>query len=264
MSTRSTPWDPGTPCWVDLTSPDPATSNRFYTALFDWQVIDSGEQMGNYGIATRNGLPVAGIGPAQPGNEGPAAWTTYLAAEDVDKTAEAILSHGGTVVAGPMVVADQGRMLVAQDPTGAFLGVWQADRMTGAQLVNEPGGVVWNDHNSRDPRAAMDFYAAVFGYTYSEMEGGDEYWTIDGAGPGNTVGGFRRLDPRLPDEVPAHWMTYFAVADTDATAAAAAANGGQVRVPPFDSPVGRMSVIADPHGAVFTVAQDTTGILPTE
>jgi predicted enzyme related to lactoylglutathione lyase len=55
--------------------------------------------------------------------------------------------------------------------------------------------------------------------------------------------------------VPPHWMPYFAVADTDASVARALALGGQVPVPPFDTPYGRMAVVNDPQGATFSIMQ---------
>jgi predicted enzyme related to lactoylglutathione lyase len=48
---------------------------------------------------------------------------------------------------------------------------------------------------------------------------------------------------------------YFGVADADATVAKATELGGSVLVPPFDTPVGRMAVIGDPQGAVFSIIQ---------
>jgi predicted enzyme related to lactoylglutathione lyase len=48
-------------------------------------------------------------------------------------------------------------------------------------------------------------------------------------------------------------MTYFAVADADAAAAAVGATGGTVLREPVDSPHGRLAVVADPWGAAFTV-----------
>jgi predicted enzyme related to lactoylglutathione lyase len=60
---------------------------------------------------------------------------------------------------------------------------------------------------------------------------------------------------RVPDAVPAHWLAYFAVADTDATAARAQELGGDVNVPPMDIPAGRFAVLGDPHGAVFGVVR---------
>jgi hypothetical protein len=48
-------------------------------------------------------------------------------------------------------------------------------------------------------------------------------------------------------------MPYFEVEETDAVAEAAKDAGGQVSVPPFDTEYGRIAVITDPFGAVFSV-----------
>jgi uncharacterized protein len=258
MSTREEPWPQGTPSWVDLSSPDVATSNEFYRTLFGWDIVDSGPEMGNYGICMVNGRPAAGIGPAQPGSDGPPVWTTYLAVDDVEKTAEAITANGGTVVMAPMTVADQGRMVIAQDPPGAYFGLWQADQMIGMSVYNEPGAVVWNEQMSRDPDRAREFYAAVFGYTFEPVEGGDAYWTFTTAS-GRQAGGLGALRQGVPDDVPAHWMTYFAVASADDTVAKVDAAGGTVAQAPFDTPFGRMAAIVDPHGAMFMIGDDSTG-----
>jgi hypothetical protein len=62
----------------------------------------------------------------------------------------------------------------------------------------------------------------------------------------------------IPDdqpEVAPHWGVIFAVKDADETAEAAARLGARVIVAPFDAPWVRMTVIADPQGAVFTASQ---------
>jgi predicted enzyme related to lactoylglutathione lyase len=69
---------------------------------------------------------------------------------------------------------------------------------------------------------------------------------------GQMVGG--TTPPQLPG-VPSHWHVYFGVTDADATVAKASDLGGSVLVPPFDTPVGRMAVIGDPQGAVFSIVQ---------
>jgi predicted enzyme related to lactoylglutathione lyase len=54
--------------------------------------------------------------------------------------------------------------------------------------------------------------------------------------------------------VPAHWMTYFQVADCDERAQWVAAHGGRVVIEPTDIPgTGRFAVLQDPQGAVFSV-----------
>jgi predicted enzyme related to lactoylglutathione lyase len=70
---------------------------------------------------------------------------------------------------------------------------------------------------------------------------------------GTEVGGIGELGSNMPTEVPAHWQTYFATADTDASVAAATAAGGQVIQPPQDSPYGRMATVADDQGATFSL-----------
>jgi predicted enzyme related to lactoylglutathione lyase len=58
----------------------------------------------------------------------------------------------------------------------------------------------------------------------------------------------------LPDVRP-HWSVDFWVSDTDSVSARAWELGGTVVTPPADNAGFRSSVIADPHGAVFSVSQ---------
>jgi predicted enzyme related to lactoylglutathione lyase len=256
MSTRSTAWPHGTPMWVDLTTPDLAGSTAFYRAVLGWEVTDLGADFGHYHVATLGGLATAGLGPAAEADQ-PSAWITYLSADDADKTADAITAHGGRIVSVPMDVGDRGRMAIAADPTGAMFGIWQAGSMIGAQLVNEPGGIVWNDQTSSDPGSARRFYAAVFRYTYAPLEGEQDYATIDGAVPGGTIGGIGALDPGSPPGTPARWTVYFGVEHVDAACETARDQGGTVTVPPFDTPYGRMAGLAGPEGAGFMVGSST-------
>ena len=53
--------------------------------------------------------------------------------------------------------------------------------------------------------------------------------------------------------MPAVWGIYFANDDTDKTVEIAKANGGTVIQEPTDIPPGRMAVLADPTGAMFSV-----------
>lgn len=254
MSIRTEPWADGTPCWADLATTDLHTANTFYSSLFGWTIIDAGEDMGHYGMCMLGGYAAAGIGPKQRGDTSPPAWITYLASSDAAKTAESIVSAGGSLLAGPMDIGDDGRMLMAQDPTGAVFGVWEAGTNIGASIVNEPGSMGWNELCTRDTERARTFYSAVFGYRYTRMEGDLDYVTIDGAGPGNTIGGIGQLDADAPPDLPPYWMTYFVVTDADQVAATATDGGGSVVTGPFDTPFGRMAVIRDPQGAVFSIA----------
>lgn len=124
----------------------------------------------------------------------------------------------------------------------------QANQHIGATLVNEPGAVTWNELITDDP-GVVTFYQHVAGLTTSKMDMGGGEYTIFEAG-GQQVGG--SMAPQMPG-VPNHWHVYSGVADADATAAKVRELGGTVVVEPFDMPVGRMAVVSDPQGAVFSI-----------
>lgn len=249
MSTREQAWAPGTPNWVDLSTTDREASWDFYRAVMGWTITDSGDDYGNYGMADVAGHAAAGITAKQPEDTSPPSWTTYLATDDADKTAELIGANGGTVLFGPMDVPGQGRMAVAMDPTGASFGIWQGAGHIGCQHVNEPGGLVWNQLATPDLERAKAFYTAVFGYTYAAA---GDMATIEGEGPGGVVGGLGGLESGNPDARP-QWHATFSVSDADAAAAVAVAHGGSVVFGPVDTDWGRMATIRDPQGADFGV-----------
>lgn len=245
---------PGTPSWVGVSSPDPAASAAFYTALFAWDVGEPGdmETTGGYRIFSQRGRDVAGLVSAQPG--APPAWMTYVTVADADATTEAVKAAGGTVLLDPADVPDAGRMAVYADPQGAVFAVWQPRLHIGAGIVNEPASLTWNELATSDAAGASAFYGAIFGW------GGDatdtplgEYTMLMLGERG--IGGMRTLGPNDPPGVPPHWLTYFAVADCAATAARIRELGGAVHMDPVTIPAGTFTVASDPQGAAFAVIQ---------
>ncbi len=63
----------------------------------------------------------------------------------------------------------------------------------------------------------------------------------------------------FPEEVPGHWIVYFAVEDADAATEKARENGASVRAEPFDNEAGRFAVLTDPHGAAFALINQGGG-----
>ncbi|GGY05316.1 glyoxalase [Streptomyces minutiscleroticus] len=240
---------PGMPCWVDLMVPDQQAAIDFYRDLFGWQGEIGPPEVGGYATCTLNGKPVAGIMKAQPMNGGGLpAWTTYLASTKVDATQAAITRAGGSVTAPAMDVATLGRMLVALDPTGAAIGVWQPIEFYGAQVVNEPGALAWNELRTSDIDSAVSFYKEAFSLGSSETESDYYVLTVDDL----PAGGITNMEG-TPSGAASHWLPYFAVTDTDSTVDALLRAGGRVITPASDGPQGRTAVVADPQGAVFTV-----------
>jgi hypothetical protein len=153
-------YEPGTPSWVDLGSPDPAKAAEFYEALFGWEAVSQGpvEETGGYMMFRLDGRDVGGLGPG----EHP-AWTTYMTVADVDATAAAVEAGGGSVVVPPMTVMTAGRMVVLADPEGAPFATWQPQDHKGAQAIHEPNAFTWAELACRDVDGAKAFYGAVFG-----------------------------------------------------------------------------------------------------
>lgn len=248
-------YPPGTPSWVDLSTPDPTAAAAFYGVLFGWDVREPAPEAGGYRLCDLRGRAVAGIGPQmQPGM--PPVWATYIATADADATAKAVQDAGGQVLVAPIDVMTVGRMSVCSDSTGAVFGAWQARDHIGAGLVNEPNTMCWNELVTRQPEIAVPFYRDVFGWEAKTTDAGGMPYTEWQIG-GRTIGGMMPMGDMYPADTPPHWGVYFAVADADATVAKLTELGGAVYQPPMDIPPGRFAAVADPQGAMFSVIQLT-------
>jgi predicted enzyme related to lactoylglutathione lyase len=254
MSER-TSYEPGVPCWVDLSTPDPEASASFYGGVFGWDVESAGpvEETGGYGMFVLGGKRVAGVGPIMQEGQ-PPVWSTYVATEDADGVAARAAQAGGSVLVEPMDVMDAGRMVFVNHPAGGVIGAWQAGRTIGAELVNEPGAVAWNELVSRDVAGAKAFFEAVFGWQPDDQDYGETVYTLFNVAGRPVAGGLTTPDA-VPAEAPsAFWLTYFGVEDCDASVAKVQELGGSLRGPILEMEgVGRFAVVADPHGATFGV-----------
>ena len=243
----------GTPSWVDLGTQDVDKAAAFYSALFGWEVTEAGpvEETGGYRMALLDGKTVAGLGPAQ--DPGPPRWTTYVTVDDCDKTTALAKESGAQVFLEPMDVLTAGRMAVLADPEGAVFSVWQAGEHIGAQLVNDPGTLCWNELNTRQHERAKEFYGGLFGW---DFEGSEGYISIKLGG--RHVGGVLPLTAEMPADIPPHWAAYFAVENHDAALAKVKDLGGSSMMEniPIEG-VGRSSLVGDDQGAVFYVIELT-------
>jgi uncharacterized protein len=252
-----TSYEQGTPNWVDLQTTDQPAAKAFYSGLFGWTYDDQpmSDDAGDavYSMAQLGGQPVAAIAPQPPelaAAGAPPMWNTYLAVDSVDDATAKVAPAGGQVAMEPFDVMDAGRMSFVLDPDGVPVALWQANKHIGAALVNEPGTLTWNELITNDP-SVTSFYQQVLGLTTSTMDMGSGEYTLFEVG-GRQVGG---VTPPPMQGVPDHWHVYFAVADTDATAARAVEMGGSLVAEPFDTPAGRIALLTDPQGAAFSVIQ---------
>src|SRR5262249_51669523 len=230
---------------------DPERARRFYGQLLGWSFLGGDDAAtGFYTMAQLGGRNVAGMARLRPESPFPPMWSVYLATENADETAGRVRDAGGTGGGPPMDIMEEGRMAYFADPTGAHFGVWQGKRHRGAQVIEEPGAMAWHEVYTRDATRAREFYTRVFGLEARRIDApGAEYFTLQ---KGSAVRfGLMQMTEQFPPEIPSLWNTYFAVADVDASLAQVIALGGKQRVPAFDTPYGRMAVVADPFGAAF-------------
>ncbi|MFL5891767.1 MAG: VOC family protein [Solirubrobacterales bacterium] len=268
---------PGVPCWIDTSQPDPDAAVDFYSGLFGWELQDvmPPDSPGKYFIARIRGRDVAAVGSIPEQAPPQAMWNTYIWVDSADDAAAKARDAGGSVAMEPFDVMEAGRMAVCVDPEGAVFCVWQANQQKGAQIVNEPGSLVFNNLNTRDVEAAKRFYGAVFGWETLRL-GAGEMWTrpgygdhleesnpdlrkqmAEGGAPPGFVDVVAAINPIRDGEAdtPAHWGVTFSVDDADATAEKATELGGTVVAPPMNAPWVRMTVLADPQGATFVASK---------
>ena len=270
MSERSH-YQPGVPCWVDTFQPDPEAAMGFYGELFGWEFVGPvnmpGNPVGQYFVARLRGRDVAGIG-SQPVESAPTtpAWNTCIAVANADEMVERASSAGGVILASLQDALPAGRLAVLADPVGALFCVWEPGLRQGAQLVNEPSAWSLSVLHTGDLTRAQAFYADVFGWRHEAFEmagaelilcrlpgyvGGQPEQPV----PRDVVAVMLPLDRAdAPAEALPHWSVDFWIDDADAAASKASALGGSVVVPPYDTPGFRTAVLADPHGAVFSVS----------
>ena len=264
-----TGYDDGTPSWCDLSTTDIDGAVAFYTELFGWEAGEpGGPETGGYTMFSLDGRAVAAAAPqmAHQAEQGvPPAWTTYITVSDVDEVAGRVEAAGGHLLSPPFDVLDFGRMCVLTDPGGAPVALWQPISHIGAEVVNEPGALCWNELTTRDPDAASAFFAELLGWTtVAKGEGEGAYREVHRPSDGQSVAGcMPMVGDEWPDWLPPHWMVYVAVADTDEVAARASDLGGTVSVPPTDIEPGRFAVLTDPQGAVFSILAMRPGLAGT-
>jgi predicted enzyme related to lactoylglutathione lyase len=136
---------PGSFCWIELATTDQTAAKAFYTGLFDWTVAEFPMGPGQiYTIFKKPAGDAASAYAMRPEERAqiPPHWNLYVAVENADEAAKKVTELGGKVIEGPFDVSTFGRMAVIQDPTGAYLCVWQAKQSAGISGTWRAGNVL--------------------------------------------------------------------------------------------------------------------------
>jgi predicted enzyme related to lactoylglutathione lyase len=236
--------------WHELLTPDVEGAKAFYGRMLGWQteVWLPGEvdySMISGGDARQGGF--LAVDQLLPGSS--AHWLAYVDVESVEDVARRAREAGGSVVAGPLDVPEDAKVVVVADPHGARIAAIEPP----GQAPLATGIFVWDELQTPDLEAAKTFYESAFGWRAEQMQMGSDAYTIfkrgdeQVAGAAGTGGGGAR------------WLTYVAVGDVDETAAKARELGATVQVEPEDIPgIGRFAVIADPQGSPVGLYRSAT------
>ena len=125
-------------------------------------------------------------------------------------------------------------------------------------MVDQPARFAWYELLTTDVEAASAFYRKVVGWGVEDASTpglGYAVLTAEEA----PIGGLMDLpeEGRRSGATP-RWLGYVAVDDIDATAVQIGRRGGAVLLPPTDSNIGRVSVVADPQKANFALVSGLT------
>jgi predicted enzyme related to lactoylglutathione lyase len=140
--------------------------------------------------------------------------------------------------------------------TGVLRAGAVAEEVSVAEFSSHvPGTFCWVELSTSDQMAGAKFYSGLFGWDINEQAiGPNEIYTMFMM-RGHEVAAAASQQPQERDSgVPPHWNLFVTVANANDAVKKAEGLGGKVLAPPFDvMDAGRMAVLQDPTGAVFSV-----------
>ena len=114
-------------CWDELLTTDPEAAVAFYASLFGWEPVGSAmPNGGTYTVMRRDGVQAAGVMARPAGATFRSSWLPYVAAADVDATADEARRLGAAITTPPTDIPGIGRFAVLTDPTAARLALLSA------------------------------------------------------------------------------------------------------------------------------------------
>ena len=239
--------------FVQLVTPELATTKKFYAGLFGWEFRDIQIGEKNYAAAFLDGRLVAGLVhknvPA--GEHRQPAWLGFFAVGDVDAAKKIALQNGAKVLFEPHDIPGRGRVAVFADPQGAVFAVLASSSGDPPDVLAAPGESIWSSLLTSDPDTDAAFYQALFGYEVFELPSSDGTRHLLFASENYARASANKLPANRPKAHP-HWLNYVRVRDAAKMTEKVVALGGRVLVEPrIDRHGGKIAVVTDPMGAPF-------------
>lgn len=244
--------------WHELATTDVDGAKAFYSKVAPWKASPSG--MPTYTLWTVGTAQAGGLMelPRELQSTGvPPHWLMYVGTADVDATQSQAKSLGAQVLRGAMDIPNVGRFAVLKDPQGAVFALFKTMGAPpgGGPLTDVAGEFSWHELATTDVGAALDFYAALFGWSKGpahDMGDRGVYQIIEHGG--QPVGGIFKAPANY--DMPPNWLCYVHVADVGKAVNAVKAAGGRVLNGPMEVPGGSwIAQIQDPQGAAIALQE---------
>ena len=123
--------------------------------------------------------------------------------------------------------------------------------------VHHPGQFVWHDLVSPNPKASMDFYKNVFGWSYTTLGSGETaYYVIHSNG--KAIGGISKL--AAENGTVGEWIGSISVTNVADAVAYNSKNGGKTIFKAMDvKGRGKAALVQDPQGAIISFIHSESG-----
>lgn len=118
--------DPGALAFNQLLTTDLDAAKSFYGDLLDWRSESAGPDDMEFWLVYAGETMNGGMMNKPAEDPSPPNWLAYFTTGDLEASMERVSELGGTVVGGPRP-GGPGRIVVAQDPQGAFFALYEGE-----------------------------------------------------------------------------------------------------------------------------------------
>ncbi len=231
--------------WYTLFTKVRENAKVFYPKVVGWSAESMPMPGGDYTLFKTGTVGRGGISPVDV--PAPSHWASYLAVDDVDAKAKAVVAAGGRLLAGPDDIPTVGRYAAVTDPQGAMFMLFTSASADDQAPPKGPGAFHWVELWAKDVDAVLPFYKEVFGYTTEVMpsDSGAYYILLK---DGEPQAGALTAPHK---DAPPMWLPWIHVVNVDEASQMAKYRGGKILFEPKDVPgVGRICIIEDNTSAV--------------
>lgn len=121
----------------EMPAKDRKRVSEFYSTVFGWHMVQLGEEMGNYILASTTDTDQKTGRPKDPGAINGGFWETdknepphlVIAVDDIEKHMQIVKDAGGTVEGEPMDIKGIGTFVMITDTEGNRVGILQPSQM---------------------------------------------------------------------------------------------------------------------------------------